>query len=80
MEINIPESIFSCYDPRCKDLTHLSEIDTYMKAVLDDISEAAEETIPKTNIKSKGKNRKDMAGKTTWSRIKLQLSSGFQYG
>ena len=62
LEINIPESISLCKDPKCKDLTHLSEIDAYMKAVLDDIAEASEETIPKTNSKSKGKNCKEMAG------------------
>ena len=62
LEINIPESISLCTDPKCKDLTHLSEIDAYMKAVLDDIAEASEETIPKTNSKSKGKNCKEMAG------------------
>ena len=62
LNINIPQSLSTCTNPKCEDENHLSEADSYMKAVLDNIAVAAEETIPKTKSKPNCTKRKEMAG------------------
>ena len=58
----VPQAISSCQNPRCDDPEHLAEIDSFVKAFIDDINEAAIETIPKTQPKPGNVNQKKMAG------------------
>ena len=53
---NVPQAISSCQNPRCDDTEHLAEIDSFVKAVLDDINEAANETIPKIQPRPENAN------------------------
>ena len=58
--INVPQSISTCTNINCTDRTHLSEIDSFMETIMDDITVAADQTIPKT--KPKPKNKKELVG------------------
>ena len=62
LQAEVPESVSGCRNIKCRNPIHLAEIDSFMKTILDDITEAAEETIPKPNHKPRDKKQKGMAG------------------
>ena len=52
------------------------EIDIFMKSVLEDITEAAQETIPRTKPKVNNEKQKKLAG---WKEY-VELNSGSPFG
>ena len=62
MNTNVPETISACRNVQCTDPSHTAEIDHYMKNILEDISQAAEDTIPMKHFKPRNIKQKQLAG------------------
>ena len=67
--MNIPASAISCKDVKCSEPNHREEIDNYVTALLNAVSESGKETIPaKIRIKIiQEMLRKLLGGKSLWN-------------
>ena len=61
---NIPDSAISCKDVKCNDPNHREEIDNYVTALLNAVSESGKETIPANAKTNKNNNNSGNAKKT----------------
>ena len=58
--MNIPSDLINCKDVNCDKLAHKEEIDTYVKDILEAVSDSGRETIPmsKTQNETTSKTKK----------------------
>ena len=62
IRMEIPESIKVCSDIKCSDEHHKEEIDTFVKELLENVSESGHETLPIVTPKAKKNLRKSTPG------------------